>query len=269
MRRAEALQHYTFKLFDNIRMLLRNVMKFTGIGFEVEENFVSPGRGIDNHIPISSRPSAGAVNEFPALRSDVGLFVFKIFTEDLLAWLDPAAFEIGPQTAPVLYGKRIEFHHVANRRAQVDVLCHGLDDARLYAARIPYDQRHAKRGVVAAVLFETAMLAQVIPVVGRVHDERIVLEVQFAQFSKHQPYIAIEKLNRGVIGRNDASLISCGEIPEDQRDLPVVFRANFRNTKFRRGIFVAIFDREIVWRVRLKKAHPERERFVPVSFEKI
>ena len=64
------------------------------------------------------------------------------------------------------------------------------------------------------------MLAQAVAVVGHVDDERVVLQIELPQFVEHAPDAAVQILDRGVVGRDDASLVGVLEIAEDQRNLP-------------------------------------------------
>ena len=66
-----------------------------------------------------------------------------------------------------------------------------------------------------AVLFEPAMLPEIVAMIGHVDDERAAVEI----------------LDGGVIRRDDAALIGRREAAKDERDLRRIFGTHLWNPK--------------------------------------
>ena len=112
------------------------------------------------------------------------------------------------------------------------------------------------------MLLEASMLAKHVPVIGRVHHDRVLIQTEFGQRSKDTPDILVQKLNRCVIRRNDPSPVVFGEVTEHEWNLRWILRPNRRRFEVLRCVPASILNGKSRWRVRLQKADPERERLV-------
>ena len=83
-------------------------------------------------------------------------------------------------------------------------------------------------GSIAAVLFEAAVLAEIVAVIGHVDDEGVVVEAEALEGIEHAADVAVEEGGGSVVCRNDAALIVVREIAEYLGDLPGVLGAHAR-----------------------------------------
>src|SRR4051812_17739882 len=102
MGAAEPRQERPRKAGDHLGMPRRDVAEFARIGVEIEQPDGSSRRWIGGLITVRARPLAAAVDVFPAIRSNTGLFVFEIFAEDRSAGAArPASGQIFAKALPM------------------------------------------------------------------------------------------------------------------------------------------------------------------------
>ncbi len=147
------------------------------------------------------------------------------------------------------------------------MLGQSADDSRPDGARVTDDQRHPQGFVKAAVLLETAVLANMVAMIGRIDHHRILGEAELSQFGEHAANVSVQKLYRRIIRCGDTPLVGIGQVLEDQRYLPEVLGTGTRRREPRRPVALAILIREVVGRVRLQKTNPQRKRPAAVIFE--
>jgi hypothetical protein len=117
------------------------------------------------------------------------------------------------------------------------------------------------------VLFETAVLTEVVAVIGHVDDERVLFEPQAPQSVQHAADVPVEKRNGGVIRGGDAALVVIAEVAENFRDPPRVFRSDARDGETGCVEKIAVLGGKIEGRMRFLKTGPEREGFFAIGLQ--
>ncbi len=119
-----------------------------------------------------------------------------------------------------------------------------------------------KGGRVHTVLFEAAVVAQAVAVIGHVNDERVVGLLGGAKMVEDAAEVAIEVEGAGVVGGDDALFLRGCEVAEDVGNLPSVFGADGRHGKALGSEEGLVVFREPERRVRFLEAEPEGEGLV-------
>ena len=145
----------------------------------------SPDRSA-NRTAASYRPGVGLSISYPSLRARLpeqkcistppSIYASSFSRYSLKTWSPHAPAAAPPDKVAAIVRdrrQRLQIHDVDNRRRNVDMLGKIPHQARPRAARISNDQRHAQRRLIAAVLFEASVLAQIVAVIGHIHDHRI------------------------------------------------------------------------------------------------
>ncbi len=104
------------------------------------------------------------------------------------------------------------------------------------------------------------MLSEQIAVVGRVQDKRVLSVPRSLEGCQQLADFAIEKFDRRVIRGRASLLFGARQIAKDSRNLARILRADRRNRKSRGLKTAAVFNGEIVRRMRFVEADHEKER---------
>jgi hypothetical protein len=90
------------QLCHHVRMLVRDIMEFAGIGLEIIEAHISPRRGIVRNVAVRSGALSAAMDKFPCGGADAGFLILQVLAEDRLPGLfHPASLHIGPEALAV------------------------------------------------------------------------------------------------------------------------------------------------------------------------
>ena len=95
--------------------------------------------------------------------------------------------------------------------------------------------------------------------IRHVDHQGVALQAQPPEPVENHAHIAIQIMHRSVVGGDDALLLLWAQVAKNQRNLAGVFRSHGRHREGCRVEQGTVLDRKIEGRMRLLKAHPERE----------